>query len=62
MTILQNLPKFADVIEECMQAFMTSRSFKDPAISSVNAECLDTQIFASIGGVLHEYVMFIVHS
>lgn len=57
MTILQNLPKFADVIEECMQAFMTSRSFKDPATSSVNAECLDTQIFASIGGVLHEFLV-----
>jgi len=59
MTILQNLPKFADVVEECMDNFMASRSFKDPG--AVGNEPIDTQVFASIAGVLHEYVGFLIH-
>ena len=57
MTVLQNLPKFADVVEGSLDSFMASRSFKDSA--SVNNEPIDTQVFASIAGVLHEFVAFI---
>jgi hypothetical protein len=52
MTILHNLPKFADVVESSMDSFIADRSFKDPAIPSNGA--IDTQVFASIAGVLHE--------
>ena len=57
MTILQNLPKFADVVEQSMDSFIASRSFRDP--TSVNAQSIDTQVFASIAGVLHEFVALI---
>jgi hypothetical protein len=59
MTVLQNLSKFADVVEESMESFMTLRSFKDPDIASINP--IDTQVFASIAGVLHECVVFLIH-
>jgi hypothetical protein len=52
MTVLQNLPKFADVVEASMDDFMALRSFKDSAVPS--NEAIDTQVFASIAGVLHE--------
>jgi hypothetical protein len=58
MTVLQNFPKFADVVEESMESFMASRSFNSDATSS---DPIDTQVFASIAGVLHEYVAFLIH-
>jgi ABC-type amino acid transport system permease subunit len=60
MTVLQNLPKFADMVEESMDSFIASRSFKDSSVMS--NEPIDTQVFASIAGVLHEYVALIFHS
>jgi hypothetical protein len=59
MTVLQNFPKFADVVEESMESFMASRSFKDS--DAISSDPIDTQVFASIAGVLHEYVAFLIH-
>ena len=57
MTILQNLPKFADVVEQSIDSFIAFHSFKDPQ-ANMNIESIDTQVFASIAGVLHEFVAF----
>lgn len=54
--VLQNFEKFADVIEECMNAAINARSFKDTRSSSPY-KSFDTQIFLSIAGVLHEFLV-----
>ncbi|KDR70088.1 hypothetical protein GALMADRAFT_255486 [Galerina marginata CBS 339.88] len=53
--VLQNLPRYADVVESCMEQAMKARSFKDPA--TVVYESIDAQLFASIAGVLHEFLV-----
>ncbi|KAG0698145.1 hypothetical protein DFH29DRAFT_943008 [Suillus ampliporus] len=55
MTVLQNLPNFADVVEKSMDSIITSRSFNDPG--AVGKDPIDTQAFASIAGVLHEFLV-----
>ncbi|KAF8808645.1 hypothetical protein BYT27DRAFT_7255286, partial [Phlegmacium glaucopus] len=54
--ILQNFEKFADRIEECMHAAINARSFKDTRSNSPY-KSIDTQIFVSIAGVLHEFLV-----
>jgi hypothetical protein len=52
MTVLQNLPSFADAIETSMDSIIASRSFSDPG--ALGKDSVDAQAFASIAGVLHE--------
>ncbi|KAF8959737.1 hypothetical protein BDZ97DRAFT_1666780 [Flammula alnicola] len=54
--VLQNLPKFADVIESCMEVFIQLRSFRDPSATAVYKH-IDGQVFASLAGVLHEFLV-----
>ncbi|KAG2361405.1 hypothetical protein BDR07DRAFT_1472123 [Suillus spraguei] len=55
MTVLQNLPSFADAVEKSMDSIVASRSFSDPG--SVRKDPVDAQAFASIAGVLHEFLV-----
>jgi len=50
---LNNLPRFADVVESCLDEAIKSGSFKDPDVPV--SEPIDIQVFASIARVLHEY-------
>ena len=52
MTVLQNLPNFAETLEKSMDEIIISRSFKDPG--SASNDPIDTQVLASIAGVTHE--------
>jgi hypothetical protein len=52
MTVLQNLPEFADAVEKSMASIIDSRSFIDPG--AARKDLIDPQAFASIAGVLHE--------
>ena len=52
MTVLQNLPSFADAVEKSMASIIDSRSFIDPG--AAGKDLIDPQAFASIAGVLHE--------
>ncbi|KAF8808643.1 hypothetical protein BYT27DRAFT_7188610 [Phlegmacium glaucopus] len=54
--VLQNFEKFADRIEECMHAAINASSFKDTRSKSYYKP-IDTQIFVSIAGVLHEFLV-----
>lgn len=53
MTVLQNLPHFADAVEQSMASIIDSRSFIDPG-AAVRKDLIDPQAFASIAGILHE--------
>ncbi|KAG1904255.1 uncharacterized protein F5891DRAFT_1206968, partial [Suillus fuscotomentosus] len=55
MTVLQNLPSFADAVEKSMDGIIASCSFSDPGASGKDA--VDAQAFASIAGVLHEFLI-----
>ncbi|KAG2153743.1 uncharacterized protein EDB93DRAFT_1134566 [Suillus bovinus] len=55
MTVLQNLPNFADAVEKSMDSIIASRSFSDPGASGKDP--VDAQAFASIAGVLHEFLV-----
>jgi hypothetical protein len=52
MTVLQNLPIFADAVEKSMDSIIDSRSFGDPW--AAGKDLIDPQAFACIAGVLHE--------
>ncbi|KAG1731512.1 uncharacterized protein EDB91DRAFT_1154350 [Suillus paluster] len=55
MTVLQNLPNFADAVEKSMDSIIASRSFSDPG--AVGKAPIDAQAFVSIAGVLHEFLV-----
>ncbi|KAG2106489.1 hypothetical protein BD769DRAFT_1654653 [Suillus cothurnatus] len=55
MTVLQNLSSFADAVEKSMDSIITSRSFSDPG--AFGKDPIDAQAFASIAGVLHEFLV-----
>ncbi|OAX35178.1 hypothetical protein K503DRAFT_858768 [Rhizopogon vinicolor AM-OR11-026] len=55
MTVLQNLPNFADAVEKSMDSIIESRSFNDPG--AIGKDLIDPQAFASIAGVLHEFLV-----
>jgi len=52
MTVLQNLPNFADALEKSMNTIIDERSFNDPG--AIGKDLVDAQAFASIVGTLHE--------
>ncbi|OJA18637.1 hypothetical protein AZE42_01786, partial [Rhizopogon vesiculosus] len=56
MTVLQNLPNFADAVEKSMDSIIESCSFNDPG--AVGKDLIDPQAFASIAAVLHEFLAF----
>jgi hypothetical protein len=53
MLIMENLDHFADVVEECMQAIMVAKSFKDPQFPA-SKEPLGSQVLASLTSVFFE--------
>jgi hypothetical protein len=53
MLIMENLDHFADVVEECMQAIMVAKSFKDPQLPA-SKEPLGSQVLASLTCVFFE--------
>lgn len=53
MLIMENLDHFADVVEECMQAIMVAKSFKDPQFPG-SKEPLGSQVLVSLTSVFFE--------
>jgi hypothetical protein len=53
MLIMENLEHFSDVVEECMQAIMAAKSFKDPQFPA-SKEPLGSQVLASLASVFFE--------
>ena len=53
MRVMDNMEHFADVVESCMSAFMTAKSFRDPQLQA-SKEPLGSQLFASLTVILFE--------
>ncbi|KAF8867865.1 P-loop containing nucleoside triphosphate hydrolase protein [Gymnopilus junonius] len=53
--VLQNLDRFSDAIESSLEQAIKAQSFKDP--TAPVSEPTDAQVFASIAGVLHEFLV-----
>jgi hypothetical protein len=53
---MENLDNFADVVEDCMQAIMAAKSFRDPQLPA-SKEPTGSQVLASLAAVLFEWVL-----
>lgn len=56
MRVMENLDHFADVVEECMQAIMAAKSFRDPQFPA-SKEPLGSQVLASLTAIFFEWVI-----